>query len=144
MPSLGLEEKFRSKGLDPEDEPILRNEIIKNNDNPSKLLSFVYIYGYSFAENSDILDICGFYIRHPIPGLTAICMRVAIDYWRKEKYFSSLEKYLDRDLLDSEWYDEVIFTIGFISRNSELFDPSIINRFSVLMSDKRVKSLGIL
>jgi hypothetical protein len=139
-----LEKKFRNRGLDPEDEPRLRNEILNTKD-PAKLLSYIYIYGRSFDEQNQIVRICEHYISKPVPGLTANCMRVVIDYWgRHNQYYHMIEFYLDVDLLD-EWYDEIIFSVSFVNRNWTMNMPlGVRKKFEEIIKDPQIVELDIL
>jgi hypothetical protein len=82
----------------------------------STLESAIYIYGRSCRLDRDVLEICRRYlVDQPVPGLTAVCMRTALDYWGLwEEYPEVLNAYLNIDLYD-EWYDEVLFACRFCS-----------------------------
>jgi hypothetical protein len=143
--SLDLEFKFRTKGLDENDEPQVRSKILESKD-IGQLLSYIYIYGRSFPEHVDIIKKCNHFILNQIPGLTAVCMKVAIDYWNiHEPYYTALDKFLDLDLFDV-WYDEIIFTVSFIDRRKEdiPFPKSLLDRFDKTISDPRAGTLDIL
>lgn len=142
--SVRFEEKFRSKGLDSTDEPEVRRNILETS-NETKLLSYIYIYGRSFPEHAAVLGICDYYMREPIPGLTAVCMRVTIDYWnRYSEYLDILEYYLNISLYE-EWYDEIIFAVSFINTRKDLqFSPNIAAKFQSIIKEPEIRSLDIL
>jgi hypothetical protein len=104
------------------------------------------MYGRSFAENEDVLDKCQKFLMNPVPGLTAVCMMVTIDYWNKYgNYYEVMGGFLDIARFDT-WYDEIIFTAGFINRNKEniRFPTSLLDKFEKMTSDPRFKELDIL
>lgn len=142
--SVDFEKKFRSKGLDPIDEPEVRRSILQTNDE-IKLLSYIDIYGRSFPEQAQILNLCDYYIKNPVPGLTANCMRVSIDFWNKySEYYDVLESYLDFSLYE-EWYDEIIFVVSFINTRDDIpFPAAVIEKFHLIISEPEIKSLEIL
>jgi hypothetical protein len=145
MPTVDFEYKFRNQGLDNKDEVEVRKKILTSQDS-GLLLSYIYIYGRSFPQNVDILNKCNHFIVNQIPGLTAVCMTVLIDYWNKyEAYYDVMYKFLDLNLFDT-WYDEIIFTVSFIDRRKEdlLFPKNLLDRFEKTISDPRAESLDIL
>lgn len=136
--------KFEQMGIHEADCPLLFRDIENANDlNAVGVL--IYIFGYSCDKDQRILPICDRHIRSPVPGLTAICMRVAIEYWGLlEKYMDVLAKYLDMDLFE-EWYDEVIFAAGYVSRlDPTKITPQLADRFQRFTSDPRAKREGLL
>jgi len=141
--SVDIERKFKLQGLGQEDEPMLF-ENIKTTRSGTELLSFIYIYGKSFPENDTISSICDHYIKNPIPGLTAVCMQVMIDFWNhSKKYLDIIEKFLDPDLIE-EWYDEIIFSVSYVSNNKSILPDKIRNRFDLISRDSTIIELGIL
>lgn len=140
--SIDYRMKFRLHGpLDKDDEPRIRREIVESRDG-SKLLSLIYIYGRSFGENEKILGVCDNLIRNPVPGLTAVCMKVLIDYWNKwEIYTHTLEHFLDMSIFE-DWYDEVIFAVSYVNRNRNLpFPPALLDRFSAIKDHPALREL---
>lgn len=140
---VGFVKKFRSVGLDEADEPEVRQAILETRDG-GKLLSYLYIYGYSFNENKEVLKICDYYLGHHVPGLTAVCMRVTIDYWNMvEEYYDILEKFLNADLFE-EWYDEIIFAVSFVNRRINIdFPAQILDKFNEAIKNPEINSLEI-
>lgn len=139
-----LEAKFREIGLDQSDCSILLAEINFTEDY-RKLLSLIYMFGYSFDAHPDILKVCDRYIKAPVPGLTAVCMRVTIDYWGGwQSYIGALKRFLDISIYD-EWYDEVVFSASYVNRNQKLpFPIEILERFEELLRHPRASDLGSL
>lgn len=141
---IDFEKKFRSRGLEAADESDLREAILATKDT-SRLLSFLYMYGYSYKEDLEVLKICDTYICNPVPGLTAVCMKVAIDYWgRWKSYAYELAAFLDFSKYDL-WYDEVIFSSSYVARNTDIqFPPYVVGRFKDLVSNPdAAKELGL-
>jgi hypothetical protein len=139
MPSIDYEKKFRDSGLVSADEQGLFNKIICSKD-AGELLSLIYIYGRSFPKKEKIADLCEYYLGHPIPGLTAVCMRVLIEYWGElEGNINIISKYLDTNLYDI-WYDEVIFSVSFVGRHLENpnFDEKIKARYFEVKADSSI------
>jgi hypothetical protein len=139
--SIDFEKKFRTSELDTSDCLLLLQQIEENNS-PGKLLSLIYIYGRSCKEHPSIVKLCNNYIENPVPGLTAVCMKVLIDYWGYwQDNFQVLERYLDMDVFD-EWYDEVIFSVSYISRNRGMpFPESVLNKFMDIKDDPELSEL---
>jgi hypothetical protein len=139
-----FETKFRESKLDTDDCRPLRSLILENHENFEKLISLIYIFGYSCPEDKEVLHLCDRYMNHPIPGLTAVCMRVAIDYWGHwMDYIHVINNFLDTSIFDV-WYDEVLFSASFVKNHDELALPFEIKRkLAALMSDPRAKRLGI-
>jgi hypothetical protein len=121
-----IEKRFRSGKIRNGDCDLLK-KIIATSDDESALESAIYIFGRSCNYDPGVLVVCHKYLdEQPIPGLTAVCMRVACDYWNLwEIYKETISRYLDLDLYE-EWYDEVLFVCGFClkltnKRNADLF-----------------------
>lgn len=113
-----IEERFRSGSITKSDCDVLKGIIVATDDE-STLESAIYVYGRSCSFDRDVLEVCKRYlVDHPVPGLTAVCMRTALDYWNLwEQYPEVLAAYLNIDLYD-EWYDEVLFACRFCSKLS--------------------------
>lgn len=139
-----LESKFHSGGLEKKDCAIILAEI-RAAHKYSDMMSLIYMFGYLCDENAEVMQLCDNLICNPVPGLTAVCMRVAIDYWNNwEKYENILKYYLDLSIYE-EWYDEVIFTVSFIRRNENLpFSKETIDKLARLIADPRAKDLVVL
>jgi hypothetical protein len=76
-----IEKRFRSGLITKSDCDALKG-IIVTSDDESTLESAIYIYGRSCSFDEDILKLCKRYlVDQPVPGLTAACMRTALDYW---------------------------------------------------------------
>jgi hypothetical protein len=113
-----IEERFRSGSITKSDCEALKRIIVASDDE-STLESAIYIYGRSCSFDRDVLEVCKRYlVDQPVPGLTAVCMRTALDDWDLwEQYPEVLTGYLNIDLYD-EWYDEVLFACRFCSKLS--------------------------
>lgn len=111
-----IESRFRSGSITNSDCDELKAIILSVADE-STLESAIYIYGRSCRFDRDVLEVCRRYlVDQPVPGLTAVCMRTALDYWGLwEQYPDVLNAYLNIDLYD-EWYDEVLFACRFCSK----------------------------
>jgi hypothetical protein len=141
---LNWESKFQNVGLTAEDCPHLLKDIEEAEDDWVRA-SLIYMYGYSCLPNLKIVSICDRYIVSPIPGVTAVCMRVLIDYWGMwQNYVNELEKYLNLDIFD-KWYDEVIFAVGYVSRRGDgMLPKTLLSKLTDINNDPRAKKLGLL
>ena len=113
---LTLENKFRSVGLGEADRaPLL--QLIAEEEDATTLSSLLYMWGYTFPEESSVRAVCLRHIEIPSPGLTATCLKLVCDYWGQwREYERELSRYLDPAIYD-EWYDEVIVAFSFVSRH---------------------------
>lgn len=138
---IDLEQKFRTQGLDESDCASLLCQI-QTTDDYSKLLSLIYIFGRTCRETVAVADICRFYIANPEPGLTAVCLKVLVDYWGKwEENCAALETYLDMAVFE-DWYDEVIFAASYVHRNQNLpFPATIFDRFRAIKDDPALRDV---
>jgi hypothetical protein len=113
-----IEEKFRAGVIDKVDRAALK-QIIIDTKNESDLESALYIFGRSGPLDPTVLKICIAQIESPKPGLTAVCMRTAFDYWdRWEDHKNILSSYVNIALY-AEWYDEVLFASRFCAKLSK-------------------------
>ena len=137
--------RFEQSQIDKQDCPRLLNDIEKAADNEWKFAELVYYYGYTCPQHPKVVALCETYLKKPIPGVTATCLKVLVDYWCLwERYVVALAAYLDSDKYD-EWCDEVIFSANWVSRNLDLPLPSALtDRLMVLKTDPRVRALGFL
>jgi|GEM_PF-3536206 hypothetical protein len=112
----GIQKRFMAGEIGKADCDALR-EIIVSSDDESTLESAIYIFGRSCGCDARVLDVCRrYFLEQPVPGLTAVCMRTAFDYWGLwESHRDVLARYLDVERYD-EWYDEVIFACRFCSK----------------------------
>lgn len=142
--SVDWNEKFESVGLEERDCPGLLDEIERTEDE-WQLASLLYIYGYSCRPNLAVTTICDRYIKDPVPGITAVCLRVVADYWSMwPNYLREIGSYLDLDRYD-EWYDEVIFAFGFVSRNrAHDFPQEWRDKVAYIKNDPRARALGLI
>src|SRR5688572_11859486 len=111
-----IEKRFRAGKIGKPDCDTLKN-IIVGSDDESTLESAIYIFGRSCKFDPEVLIVCEkHFLEQPVPGLTAVCMRVTCDYWELwETYRDALARYLDIGLYD-EWYDEVYFACRFCAK----------------------------
>jgi hypothetical protein len=111
-----IERRFRSRGIDGSDCAELKS-IILSSDNESALESAIFIFGRSCPFDVDVLEVCKkYFLEQPVPGLTAVCMRTALDFWGLWKQYPGvLSGYLKVELY-GEWYDEVLFASAFCKR----------------------------
>lgn len=116
---VAIEIRFRAGKIGKSDCDALKS-IIVGSDDESTLESAIYIFGRSCKFDPDVLTVCEkHFLEQPVPGLTAVCMRVACDYWGLwEPYQDTLARYLDIGLYD-EWYDEVSFACRFCAKLSD-------------------------
>ena len=123
-----LEDKFRSRGLGPEDrQPLLL--CIKTEQDPIRLGSLLYLWGRTFPEEATVRAVCVRYLKQPIPGVTATCLKVLCDFWGLWRdYEEELARYLDPDIYD-EWYDEVIVAFSFVSRHPYGWTAQTLTRY---------------
>jgi hypothetical protein len=76
-----IEARFREGRIRSSDLQALKTLITKSGDE-SSLESAIYIFGRSCSLDRDVLPVCMLHIlERPEPGLTAVCMRTAFDYW---------------------------------------------------------------
>ena len=108
-----IEARFREGRINGSDCKDLKTLIISDRGE-SSLESAIYIFGRCCPFDPDVLGICMFHIlQKPEPGLTAVCMRTAFDYWgRWETNKPVLAAYINMNRYD-DWYDEVIFATRF-------------------------------
>lgn len=118
--SIDWDSKFQSVGLTEDDcKGILQT--IESGQDAHRLSSLLYMYGYSCKPHLTIIRICDKYIKNPVPGLTAVCLKVLADYWSMwNNYNNEIEGYLNIELFDV-WYDEVIFSVNFVIDNANNF-----------------------
>lgn len=127
-----FEGKFRSVGLDPEDRDGLL-ECIRQESNLTHLGSLLYMWGYSFEELPEVRALCIKHIEQPYPALTAICLKLVCNWWGHwREYEQQLSHYLDAELFEDEWYEEVIVAFSFISRNPYGWSAETLERFGRL------------
>jgi hypothetical protein len=139
-PLSDLEDKFRSRGLEPEDrEPLLLS--IKTELDPTRLASALYIWGYTFPEEPTVRAACISYLKQPIPGVTHICLKVLCDFWGQwQRYEEELARYLDPDIY-SDWYDEVIVAFSFVTRHPYGWSAQTLARYANV--EREAKRLGL-
>lgn len=138
-----IEERFRSGSITKSDCDALKGIIVASDDE-STLESAIYIYGRSCGFDQDVLEICKRYlVAQPVPGLTAVCMRTALDYWGLwEQYPEVLIGYLNIDLYD-EWYDEVLFACRFCSKlNTEQAVTVFTPRLTTLLDTAKKEGIS--
>lgn len=114
-----IEKRFRSgETLSCVDKEELK-AIITNSDEVFKLQSALYLYGMSFKPDPSVVTAAGSFISDKkAPGLTATALKVLADFWGySDKYLDILESYLHYNLYDDIWYDEVIVSASFFTRN---------------------------
>jgi hypothetical protein len=111
-----IESRFRAGEIGNSDCDALKTIILASTDE-SELESALYIFGRSCRFDPEVLAVCEkYFLEQPAPGLTAVCMRTAFDYWGLwESYRGVLARYLDAKLYD-EWYDEVLFACRFCTK----------------------------
>lgn len=111
-----IENRFRTGDIRKSDCDALRSIIIGSKDE-SELESAIYIFGRSCSFDSEVYAVCKrYFLEQPVPGLTAVCMRITFDYWGLwEPHREVLTKFLNISLY-SEWYDEVLFACRFCTR----------------------------
>lgn len=136
--SIKWEDKFQTSDFTASDCHKLADEIVEAKDDEDRLLSLIYMFGYSCDEDRRVVSICENYIRNPVPGLTAICLKVMCDYWNHaDKLVMEIANYLDLDLFES-WYDEVIFSESFVRKSSKNEFPSwVMEKYKCLRKDAR-------
>lgn len=136
-----LKEKFRLSGLTTEDRaPLFR--LITTTEDQEALASLVYIFGRSFPKDDKVAAVCGRFLKDYVPGLTASCMKTLIDFWGLwDSNQSAIAHFLDVDLYEL-WYDEVIFSANFVSRNRNLpFTRDIVTRYNDLIESPEAKEI---
>lgn len=105
---------------------------IKTSEDPLELSDLIHTYGYNFPVNEEILSRIDFYItKEPTPGLTAVCLEVAIEMWGLDQYEKELVKYIDLNEMEL-WYDEVIFSVSYFLRHPHLATGTIEKRMGSL------------
>ncbi len=139
-PLSDLEDKFRSRGLELADrEPLL--VCIQTEQDPIKLASFLYMWGYTFPEQPTVRAACVGYLKKPIPGVTATCLKVLCDFWGQWKHYEEeLACYLDPDIY-SDWYDEVIVAFSFVSRHPYGWSVQTLARYASV--EREAERLGL-
>lgn len=133
MPSCSeLMQRFRSAGLEPADRDKLLT-CIEDEADPLELAGLLYAWGYTYPEHPIVLLVCKRHIEVPTPGLTSTCLKVVCDYWgRWQEHERDLARYLDFDLFEEEWYDEVIVAFRFVSQHPYGWPRETLVRFARL------------
>jgi hypothetical protein len=105
-----IENRHRKTGLDDSDRSRLRSLILFSQD-ASELQSAIFIYAYSFSFDPEVEKVCERFCLPEFwePGLTAVCLKALIRYWRKEPihYKQTIDGLMQAD--EDIWYDEAIF-----------------------------------
>ena len=138
-----IENRFRAGEIGKSDCDALKS-IIVSSDDESTLESALYIFGRSCRFDPKIMAVCKrYFLEQPVPGLTAVCMRITFDCWGLwEPYQEVLARYLDVELYD-EWYDEVLFACRFCSRLTiEQATDSFVPKLTALLDAARREGLS--
>lgn len=125
-------EKYRNGDQLTESDKITIEHEVETTDNTSLLQSLIYAYGTTWLGSDTVRRVARkFAIATPVPGLTATCLKVLVDYWCENgACVDALKAYLDYALFD-EWADEVIFSGVYFSNISSL-DEDMLKKVSDL------------
>lgn len=139
--SMNFDKIFQERKLT-ESECAQLSKAVIDCDDYQRLLSWVYILGYSCPPNENTVRKLDGLVKHPMPGLTAIAMRVLMDFWgMRQQYLEYLDYFLDPEKFE-EWDEEVVFSFNFVDRNLHLEWPSgILEKHREIKADESFLSL---
>ena len=136
-----IERRFRSgEALSCNDKSELKQIIVAAN-NDLQLQSALYLFGMSFKPDKDVVTATEkFIFDKRVPGLTAVSLKVLADFWGDgEKYLEAMESYLNYDLYDDIWYDEVIVSASFFARNKALQTNAVREKLEALANEAEAR-----
>lgn len=115
--------KMRSgRAIDDNEKRIILEKI--NHSSDQFLLSeLIYEYAYNYKSCDELHDTLEKYATTPVPGLTAVILKVALDICCMGEFENFILHYLDYEMMDI-WYDEVIFSSSYVMRNIDKLDEN--------------------